>query len=741
MFRPLLCALALTLPMTAHAQTDRLTPERVFADPDLNGPRPRGLAISPDGALVTYLQPKPENQEVLDLWATPVAGGEPRRLVDAAALSPAGKTLSEAEKARRERARVSSRGVVEYDWDTQGKTLLVPLDGDLHLADAATGQVRRLTETPGDEIDARVSPKGGFVSFVRDQNLYAIDLATGSERALTTGGKDLVSYGVAEFIAQEELDRRTGYWWSPDESRIAYTRVDESGVDVVPRFDIGGAGVAVVEQRYPRPGRPNARVQLFVASLAGGQPVEVDLGPSADIYLARARWSVDGRTLYVQRLSRDQKTLDLLAVDPATGRARVLLTERSPHWVNLKGEGITPLKDGSFLWTSERTGFRHIEHYGADGRRLAAVTSGEWPVDSLVSVDEGRGLVFFMASRDTPLERHLYSAPLAKPAAPTRLTQGAGWWAVTMPAGGGRGFIGTYSDPGTPPQVALYDTAGKRLRWIEENALDADHPYAAFRARHTVPEYGTIKAEDGTPLHYAVTRPPNFDPSKRHPAILLVYGGPHSQQVKREWPNLKERLFLEAGFVVFRIDNRGSDNRGAKFEAAIDRRLGGAEVRDQLAGVRWLKSQPWIDPARVGVSGWSYGGFMTLMLMTEPGGGFAAGAAGAPPTDWRLYDTAYTERYMDTPEGNPEGYAAAEVVSRLPRLQGRLLLLHGMADDNVTFDNSTRVLAALQGASTPFETMLYPGERHGIRSQAKGLHLWRTYLDFFTRALRPEPAR
>jgi dipeptidyl-peptidase-4 len=535
------------------------------------------------------------------------------------------------------------------------------------------------------------------------------------------------------------MARFTGYWWSPDEQRIAYTRVDESGVDVVPRFDIGPNGVSVVEQRYPRAGRPNAKVQLFVAALAGGgAPIAVDLGRDPDIYLARVKWSADGRTLYVQRQSRDQKTLELLAVDPATGRGRVILTETSPAWVGLKGDGITPLRDGGFLWTTERSGFRHIEHHAADGALIRSVTAGDWPIDTVTSIDESRGLVFFLASVETPLERHLYSASWRTPGAPVKLTRGAGWWSVVMPKGG-QGFIGTYSDPSTPPRTALFDAFGKRLRWIEENALAVGHPYAPYVARHTVPEYGTLKASDGTSLHYSVTKPFGFDPSRRHPAILLVYGGPHAQQVRREWQNVKERLFLEAGFVVFRIDNRGSDNRGVKFETALNRRLGGVEVEDQMAGVRWLKSQPWVDPARVGVSGWSYGGFMTLMLMTDPGAGFAAGAAGAPPTDWRLYDTHYTERYMDTPERNPEGYAAAEVVSRLPKLEGRLLLVHGMADDNVTFDNSTRVLAALQGASKPFETMLYPGERHGVRGQAKGLHLWRTYLDFFKRTLRPEP--
>jgi dipeptidyl-peptidase-4 len=739
MLRPLLLS-ALLLASPALAQEPgKLTPERVFADPDLTGPRARGVAFSPDGRLVTYLKPKDEDQTVLDLWAVEVAGGEPRRLVDSRALAPEDRALSEAETARRERARISNRGVVDYDWDSEGRRLLVPLDGDLYLADAATGQVRRLTETTGDEVDAKVSPKGGFVSFVRDQDLMLIDLASGQERAITTGGEGVITFATAEFIAQEEMGRFSGYWWSPDESRIAYTRVDESGVDVVPRTDVGPNGATVVEQRYPRAGRPNARVQLFVAALAGGAPVEVDLGPNADIYLARVRWSVDGRALYVQRQSRDQKRLELLAVDPATGRGRVILTETSPTWINLTDD-FTPLKDGSFLWSSERTGFRHLEHRAADGRLLRTLTSGDWPVAELTGVDEAAGTVFFLASKDTPLERHLYAVSLKRPAAPRKLTAGQGWWSAFM-AKDGKGYVGSYSDPATPPRTGLYDASGKLVRWIEENRLGPTHPYAPYLARHTVPEYGTIKAADGGPeLHYSILKPPGFDPAKRYPALLQVYAGPTSQQVARQWRDPKDRLYLEAGYVLFRIDNRGVENRGVAFQAPMHLKPGVYEVADQLAGVRWLKSQPYVDPERVGVTGWSYGGYATLLLMTEPGAGFRAGAAGAPPTDWRLYDTHYTERYFGLPEANKANYDRGEVIARLPNLKGDLLVIHGMADDNVTFDNTTRVLADLQGRSVPFQTMLYPGERHGIRGPTKGLHLWRTYLDFFGRHLRPEPA-
>ena len=324
---------------TTMAHAEKLTAERVFSDPDLNGPTARGVKLSPDGQLVTYLKARPEDQNALDLWAAPTQGGEPFRLVE---LQGAGARAEDAERGGEGPARAPAHrqhGVVEYAWDDQGKFILVPLDGDLWLAERASGKVRRLTHTPGDEIDAKVSPKGDFVSYVRDQNLYVMDLASGPGARPDHGRQGALSLAAAEFVAQEEMERFTGYWWSPDERHIALTRVDESGVDVIPRLDIGPEGVKVIDQRYPRAGRPNAVVELYVEDLGDRRAGQ---GRSR----ARTRtstwrgsdWSKDGRTLYVQRQTRDQKRLDLLAVDPATGAAKVILTETSPHWVELNDD-------------------------------------------------------------------------------------------------------------------------------------------------------------------------------------------------------------------------------------------------------------------------------------------------------------------------------------------------------------------------------------------------------------------
>ncbi|WP_313394999.1 DPP IV N-terminal domain-containing protein, partial [Sphingobium yanoikuyae] len=350
----------LLLPVTTAQAQEKLTLERVFASPDLAGPQPRALKLSPDGKLVTLLKPRADEKERLDLWAIDTATGAERMLVDSKKTG-SGAELSEAEKMQRERDRsvAGSTGITSYDWSPDGKTILVPVDGDLYLA-ALDGKVTRLTDTPDGELNGVVSPKGGFVSFVRGGNLF-VQPMNGREKQLTQGASETLSWGVSEFVAQEEMDRRTGYWWSPTDAQIAVARVDESPVGIVTRTAIGGEGTKVYQQRYPAAGTPNAIVDLFVMNADGSGQVQVELGADKNVYLARVDWSKDGKTLYVQRESRDQQRLDLLAVDPTTGRVKIVLTETSKSWINLSNN-FTPLRDGSFLWWSEKTGHGHLYH-------------------------------------------------------------------------------------------------------------------------------------------------------------------------------------------------------------------------------------------------------------------------------------------------------------------------------------------------------------------------------------------
>jgi dipeptidyl-peptidase-4 len=727
-----------------------LTVERLFDAPDLQGPSLRQMRFSPDGRLVTYLRSRDDAPTVFDLWAYDVAGREHRRLVDSRLLSPVEETLSAEEEARRERQRIAAlRGIVEYHWAPDSAALLFPLGGDLYHYDLkrpAAAAVRRLTATDAYETDAQFSPRGRYVSFIRDQDLYAVEVATGSERRLTAGGGGLVSHGVAEFIAQEEMNRNTGYWWSPDERYVAYTRVDESPVAELERFEIGAGGVRVFGQRYPATGEANAAVTLAILSLETGDVAWADLGPQ-DHYLARVAWYPESTRLVVQRQTRDQKRLDVLSFPVTGGEGRELFSERSDTWVELHDDLYFLPARREILWASQRSGHNHLYRYDYNGILKGPVTAGDWDVigdwqaPAVRGIDDRRGRVYFMATLKSPLERQLYVAGLDDGAerAPVALTAQDGWHSVTM-SRDARRFLLNYSDPAQPPQVSLHDAAGRRLDWLVENRLDASHPYAPYLDRHVLPEYGTLPAADGTPLYWQLYKPAGFEPGRRYPAVLIVYGGPTVQTVSRRWGERRgsqtAQLLTQRGYVVFAIDNRGSGGRGQKFTEALYRRLGGVEVVDQLAGVAWLKQQPFVDPARVGVFGWSYGGYMTLMLLGQSPGTFKAGVAGAPVTDYRLYDTHYTERYLGTPQENPEGYRLSNVLTYAGAIEDRLMLMHGMADDNVLFTNTTLLIPALVASGLPFEVVPYPGSRHAALSfRDTGIHGWKTILDFFDRHL------
>jgi len=734
--RPACAALvaALLTVVGASAADPELTLERIMGSPALSGRVPRGLALSPDGKLATLLEPRADDRDRYDLWAIDTTTGARRMLLDSTKFG--GGEISEEEKMRRERARVGgTRGVVSYSWAPDSRALLVPLDGDLYVADAAAGTVRRLTDTPETELDAKISPRGGFVSFVRDANLRLHDLATGSERQLTTDGGGDVSWGSAEFVAQEEMDRRDGHWWSPDDTRLVVARVDESGVRMVSRGSIGADGTRVFEQRYPRAGTPNARVELFVLPVdAGGEPVKIDLGPDPDVYVARVDWAPDGSRLFVQRQSRDQKRLDLLEVDPATGRSTTRLAETSPTWVNLSDD-LRILGDGRLLWTSERDGFRHL-YVGRDGR-LEQVTRGAWGIDKLVGVDEARGKVFFIAGVETPIERHLYAVDLpgaGAAAAPVRLTEPGGWHDATFDKTGSRTIL-TRSTPSQPPQVLLADAAGKRIAWIEENRVEGEHPYAPYMAGHLVPQFGTLPAEDGTALHYSHLKP-RLAPGAKAPALVIVYGGPGvGPLAARRWGNPVAQWFARRGWHVFSLDNRGTSGRGKAFEDPIHLAFGEVEVRDQKVGVDWLAARDDVDAERIALHGWSYGGYMTLRLLAAWPGLFAAGASGAPVTDWSLYDTHYTERYLGNPETDRGPYDRGGVLGVAGKIVDPLLVIHGMADDNVVFENTTALVSRMQKEGQLFEIMVYPGQSHGIAGTPDKIHLWRTISDFFDRRL------
>ncbi|GER00481.1 peptidase S9 [Iodidimonas gelatinilytica] len=575
---------------TSHAED--LTIERLVGSPSLDGPRVAGLKLAPDGSRVTFLKGKDRDFRILDLWEYHIPSGETRMLVDSDdILGGEEEELSEVEKARRERQRIRSSGIVEYHYSKDGKRLLFPLGGDLYVLEIGADEAKRLTETDAFETDAKFSPKGNYVSFIRDQNLFVVDVETGTEIQLSSEGGDTILIGMAEFVAQEEMGRDTGYWWAPDESRIAFTRVDESPVKLVNRYELSGdGGVTTIEQRYPFAGTPNVTVDLGVVTLEDQKTQWIDLGDEDDIYLARVNWLPDSRHVAFQRESRDQKQLDLVFADLESGTNRTVLTEKAETWLNLHNNLRFLKNSDQFIWSSEKSGYRHLYLYDLSGKEIAPLTAGDWVVSGIKQVDEEGGKLYFTGFHETPIESHLYSVSLTPdPKSLTRLTVEKGSHNVSVSRDASV-FVDNYSAPNVPPRAALKKIDGTRITWIEENPLDDDHPYAPYLDKHVEPEFGTLKAEDGTILHYSLMKPADFDAKKTYPAVVNVYGGPGVQRVRNSWSIDFDQILARNGYVVFKLDNRGSTNRGKAFEDVIYHNMGSAEVSDQVAGAAFLAS-------------------------------------------------------------------------------------------------------------------------------------------------------
>jgi len=677
---------------------------------------PGAIAFTPDGGAVTYLKSEADSLSRV-LWRVDVKPGASPRVV---ARPPGGgdtdASVSPAEALRRERQRLTDTGITQVVRAEAADVIVAPLNGDLFLVADKVGGLGRITETPAPEIDPKLSADGKEVAYVRDGRLYARDLASGAEACLSPGSADALTYGLAEFIAQEEMGRTSGFWWAPDGSKLAYQETDEREIPAYPIVDQGGAKVAVETHRYPFAGAANARVRLGVVPAAGGEtrwlrvPGPDEGGP----YLARVDWE-DPENLLVQVLARDQQSLRLYRVALGDGSITPLLEETAPTWVNLHDD-LRPVGDGRFLWSSERSGFRHLELRARDGTLIRPLTAGPWAVDGVVGLDKGRGEVWFAAGRESPLEVHLYRVALAGGPI-VRVTEAPGTHRAVV-ARDGDHFVDVASSRATPPVTTLRDRDGKAVAVLDDAGKDP----RLGTLRLDPPRLVTFKSRDGETLHGAYYAPTSKALGGRAPLVVIVYGGPHVQTVSESWgltADLFAHFLAARGFAVWKADNRGSARRGHAFEAAIHRNLGDVEVRDQVDGVRFVAGC-WpgeVDAARVGVTGASYGGYMTLRCLTEAPDVFKVGVALAPVTDWDGYDTCYTERYLGTPAGNPGGYKAASVLARAARLGGRLLVVHGMLDENVHFRHTARLAAALIAAGKPFDLLPLPGERHSSRRE------------------------
>jgi len=744
----------------------KLTPELIHSNPSINGPSLRRAKISPDGTFVTVLQGRAEDAGQQDLWAYDLETGEGRLLVSSTDLLGAPEELSAEEKNRRERAREYGKGIVSYDW-AGDNLLLFPLGGDIYLYDLKKNESRQVTATKGFETDAKVSKDGRYVGYVRENNLFITDLNTGLERQLSDGATDLIRNATASFVVQEELDRHTGFWMSADTSMIAYTQIDESPVAIENRIEFGADGVKNISQRYPFAGTKNATVELGVVNRRGGKTRWIDLGDDKDIYLTRVAWSKDSKTLFVGVLSRDHTSHKILTVNPATGTSNVFFEETSPTWLNIRSQFL-PTEDGAVLWISERDGKRALFSL-REGSEPVRLTPENMLVNSLSCTTDNAETIYVSGWQDNALERHIFkitntvdkpdensmideetsensesselaeATPLAEPNV-IQISKGEGRHSASFNKNCER-YIGNFSNPDTPFQTRAFTNDGTPLAWLNENPLSAEHPYAPYLNAHIKPEFGTIAAADGTPMDYMLYKPLDLKPGEKRPTVTIVYGGPGVQRVHKGWERRHfERMLAHHGFVVFTMDNRGATNRGKAFEDVLHRAMGRSEVVDQSTGATWLKKQPYVDETKMGVYGWSYGGYMALHMLAQTDQ-YQAGVSGAPVTDWALYDTAYTERYLgdpntDTPNYTAGAYENGSVFPYLDGLTEPFLLIHGMADDNVVFRHSIKLMDEMQkrGAHN-MRIMTYPGEKHGFRGTENKIHRDRQILEFFLEEL------
>jgi dipeptidyl-peptidase 4 len=720
-----------------------LTLERVAHYPLPGMNVPAALAFSPDGRMLSYLWSE-DGSLVRQLWGYDLEFGERRLLARAPGDGDSDTTVSPEEALRRERLRMRGFGITSYAWAKNKPVLLVPVLGKLLLS-RDHGEPLLELATDGPATSPQLSPDGSMVAFVRDGDLWLIGSDDGArprrvtfdaERDPTSDGW-LKTNGLAEFIAQEEMGRGLGFWWAPDSRRIAFAQVDVSPVTSYRIAHDTDDPPGDEVHRYPFAGGRNANVRLGILEIDEAVPHWVPPAPD-DVYLARVDWAPNG-SLYYQVESRDQKRLDLFAYEEGSETPRLVLTERAEPWLNLNDDLRFLPRDGDrefdILWSSERSGFRHLYLYSSAGDLLRQLTGGEWPVDRVV---DARGdYVYFLAGRESPLERQLYRTRLTGSsvgqaiADPERISADAGVHSIQI-SPSGDDVADLWDSATSPPRLEMRGLSSSAVREI----LPADRAEAEELGLQP-PEFLTLPADDGT-LLYAALYPPARTLDNSAPLIVSVYGGPHVQQVANSWSmtvDLRAQTLTRDGYAVLKLDNRGSARRGLAFESTIAGHLGAVEVADQIAGVRAASRWPNIDTRRVGVYGWSYGGYMTVMCMLHGPDVFHAGVAGAPVTDWDGYDTHYTERYLGTPSENAEGYRQSSALTIASSLTGDLLIVHGMIDENVHFRHSVRLADAFIAARRPFRLLPFPHERHMPRREEDRVFMEQQIFDHFRRCL------
>jgi dipeptidyl-peptidase-4 len=704
-----------------------LSVDRIYSEPSLSGHPTAGIAWAPDGKHLSFFKELAAGAgkgERKQLWSMDASSGESRVLVSAEKLE--GALPAEAENATQATG-LGRHAPAQYQWAPDGGALLFQGATSLAWFDLKTQSARPLVSGKEAIADPKISPNGRYVSFVRDHNIWLVGVADGKQRAFTRGGTEEIRKGELDWVYPEELDLTTAYWWAPDSSAIAYLEMDERKVTQYPLADFASFTGEADEERYPVAGGNNPIVRVFAGKVDGGEPRLMDTGGNTDVYIPRVNWLVDSRHVSIQRMNRPQTVIELLIADANSGKARVILTDKDLYWINVSDD-LRFLKDGKrFLWSSERSGYRHIYLYDLGGSQLAQVTQGNWEVFAVDGVDEAKGLVYFTAAEHSPLERHLYRAALDGSGF-ERITREDGTHGVDL-APGAAAFVDSYSNSMNPPRQDLVRMDGSRIAALNENKI------AELADLHLSPlEFVSVRSHDGIPLNAMMIKPPDFDAAKKYPVLVYTYGGPHVQVVLNAWGGstfLWHQLMARKGYIIFALDNRGSAGRGHLFEEPIHFRFGAQELSDQRDGAAYLKSLPYVDANRIGIWGWSYGGHMTLHALFEDPQDFKVGFAGGPVTDWHYYDTIYTERYIGLLPQNEESYQESSPIENAAKLQGKLLIAHGTGDDNVHYANTLSLVNVMIEAGKYVEVMAFPGRGHGASDPAARRVLMNRVTQFF----------
>ncbi|WP_038029004.1 S9 family peptidase [Thermonema rossianum] len=603
------------------------------------------------------------------------------------------------------------------------------------IYDLKDGSLKRLSKN-GKQSYATISPDGKKVAFVRDNNLFVVDLASMQEQAITTDGRfNHIINGAADWVYEEEFSFAKAFYWAPDSKKIAFYRFDESEV---PEYNMQMWGDLYPKDyrfKYPKAGEKNSVVSIRVYHLDTKETKTIDLGAETDIYVPRVKWTKHPDLLSIRKLNRLQNRLELIHANVATGKQQVVLTETADTYVDIDfNDDLTYLDNGKeFLYSSERSGYKHLYLYDMSGKLKKQITSGNWEVDEVVGIHEKSSKVYFTATKVSSIERHLFVVDWRKGKL-TQLTQAAGVHRIDMSPDCSY-YIDNYSSAQTPPRYSLHTGNGKEIAVLEDNAQLAK---TVSRYAISPKEFFTIKNSEGIELNAWRIKPLNFDETKKYPVLMFVYGGPGSQQVMNQWDSFNffwyQHLAAE-GYMVVCVDNRGTGGRGRDFKHATYKQLGKLEVADQIDAAKYLTTLPYVDANRIGIWGWSYGGYMSSLCILLGNDVFKAAIAVAPVTSWRYYDTIYTERYLQRPQDNPGGYDEYSPLTHAARLKGNYLLIHGTGDDNVHFQNAVMMVDALIKANKQFEVFFYPNRNHGIYGGNTRLHLYNLMTDFIKRKL------